>query len=92
MQTFASYSWSFIAVILPAILSEQLQDFRMCDLNSKERGLLKGCKLESDRSGIGAHSESEAKQHFRRMSYFEELFFYPERLNSIFCRSELLKY
>ena len=88
MQTFASYSWSFIAVILPAILSDQLQDFRMCDLNSKERGLLKGCKLESDRSGIGAHSESEAKQHFRRMSYFEELLFFPERLNSIFYHSE----
>lgn len=76
MQTFASYSWNFIAVILPAILSEQLQDFRTCDLNNKERGLLKGCKLESDRSSIGAGLESEAKQHFRRMNYFEELFFF----------------
>lgn len=88
MQTFASYSWNFIAVILPAILSEQLQDFRTCDLNNKERGLLKGCKLESDRSSIGAGLESEAKQHFRRMSYFEELLFSPERLNSIFYHSE----
>ena len=85
MQTFASYSWNFIAVILPAIL---LQDFRTCDLNNKERGLLKGCKLESDRSSIGAGLESEAKQHFRRMSYFEELLFFPERLNSIFYHSE----
>lgn len=89
MQTFASYSWSFIAVILPAILSEQLQDFRTCDLNNKERGLLKACKLESERSGIGEGSGSEAKQHFRRMSLLRRTFFFsPERLNSIFSHSE----
>lgn len=40
MQNFASYGLNFIAVISLAILGEQLQDFRMCDFNQKERAFL----------------------------------------------------
>lgn len=50
MHKFASYSLSFIAVILLAILGEQLQDFRMCGLNKKERGLSRCFQLESERA------------------------------------------
>lgn len=39
MQKLASCSVSFIAVILLAISGEQLQDFRVCDLNNKEKEL-----------------------------------------------------
>ena len=46
MQKFASCGLSFIALILLAILGEQLQDFRVCGLNNKEKDLSKCFKLE----------------------------------------------
>lgn len=74
-QKFASYGLSFIAVILPVILGEQLQNSRMCDLN-KQRGLSKCFELEPERT-----EQCSSLGIWRELAYSRELF--PARLNSI---------